>query len=102
MGRMVCRDYQERRQPTERLVYTSLGQTLRHAKEAQQTVDAAAASSSSLLHLSFALLSSSDGDQGPVFARAVLPMLIRSTPSSTDSKTSVPIACRAFWLIQLV
>lgn len=29
-------------------------------------------------------------------------MLIRSTPSSADSNTSGPIACRALWLIQLV
>lgn len=29
-------------------------------------------------------------------------MLIRSTPSSTDSKTSGPNAYRAFWLVQLL
>lgn len=28
-------------------------------------------------------------------------MLIRSTPSSADPNTSDPIACRAFWLVQL-
>ena len=97
---------EERRQPTGRLISTSLGQTLRQCTIAPANGGLRMQMQPHLiptLILPFALCSSSDGDQGP-YSPEISPHVDKVYTlkcSSADSNTSGPISFRVLWLVCL-
>lgn len=94
---------EQRRQPTERLLYTSLGQTLRQCTIApasgrlqmqMQPRHIAA------LGLPVAHRPSLDRDKGPPYSPKISPHVDKAdtlSGPSADSNNSGPIACRLLW-----